>query len=217
MLTGEAHGLLCVFEIGGVRGVVAGFAVGLGDAVLDQDAGDADGVEPVAGVGALAIGYKDAITSSREDKNGGPGVLAVRGIDGEAGGGDVGEAHDAMAAKEVVGGFGGVGLGFGGLSGLWRGVGPQRECDWLSLRLGGGGVSRCDEECEGDQAENWGDTFHADHTIPRSAKICNSYDGVNGKERCFGGAHGIVGRVGTLERYRLRPMKMRLKVPRVSA
>jgi len=171
---GETHGLLCVFEIGGVRGVVAGFTVGLGDAVLDQDAGDADGVEPVAGVGALAVGNKDAITSPRKDKDGGSGVLAVRGIDGESGGGDVGEADDAMAAKEVVGGLGGVGLGFGGLGGLGRAVGPQGECDWLSLRLGGGGVSRCDEECEGDQAESWGEAFHADHTNPRGVRTCES-------------------------------------------
>ena len=52
---GEAHGLLGVLEIRGVGGIVAGFSRRLGDAVLDQDAGDAEGVEPVAGVGAFAI------------------------------------------------------------------------------------------------------------------------------------------------------------------
>ena len=64
---GEAHGLLGVFEVRGVGGIVAGFAVGLGDAVLDEDAGDADGVEPVAGVEALAVPGEDAVAAAGED------------------------------------------------------------------------------------------------------------------------------------------------------
>jgi hypothetical protein len=39
---GEAHGLLRVFEVRGVGGKVSGFTLRLGNAVLDQDAGDAD-------------------------------------------------------------------------------------------------------------------------------------------------------------------------------
>ena len=79
---GEAHGLLGVFEIGGVGGIVAGVAGGLGNAVFDEDAGDADGVEPLAGVGAFAVGDKDAIAAAGKDQRRGSGVLAVRGIDG---------------------------------------------------------------------------------------------------------------------------------------
>ena len=45
----DAHGLLRVFEVFGVLGEVSGF----GDAVLDEDAGHADGVEPVADFGAF--------------------------------------------------------------------------------------------------------------------------------------------------------------------
>ena len=61
--TGQTHGLLCVFQIGGVGGVV--FL--LGDAIFDEQAGHADGVEPAADVDAFAIPSEYLITASRKD------------------------------------------------------------------------------------------------------------------------------------------------------
>ncbi len=171
---GEAHGLLSIFEIGGVGGIVACIALGLRNAIFDEDAGDADGVEPVAGVGAFAIRYENLIAAAGEDEDRGSGVFAVGRIDGEGGDGDVGEADNAVATEETVSGLGGVSLGGVGLSGLGCGVGPEGKRDWLGLGVGGGGEKRHDEECAGDQAESWGDAFHADHTIPSSARTARS-------------------------------------------
>ena len=179
---GEAHGLLGVFEVRGVGGIVAGFACGLGDSVFDEDAGDADGVEPVAGVGAFAVGDEDAVAAAGEDEDGGAGVLAVGRIDGEGGDGDVGEADDATAADGVVGGLGGVGLGLGGVGRLGGGVGPEGERLGRGLGVGGwGGTAR--QRCEG---EGRGEVFHAHHsTVVRSQLSVLSCSGMD-----FAGACG---------------------------
>ena len=126
---GEAHGLLGVFEVSGVGGVVPGFADGLGDAVLDEEAGDADGVEPVAGVDAFAVPGEDGVAAAGEDEGGGAGVVAGGRVDGEGGDGDVGEARGAVAVEEGVGGLGEIGFGLGGLRGLGGAVGPERESE----------------------------------------------------------------------------------------
>jgi len=160
---GEAHGLLGVFEIGGVGGIVAGIPCGLGYSVFDEDAGDADGVEPVAGVGTFAVGDEDAIAAAGEDEDCGTRVLAVRRVDGEGGDGDVGEADDATAADEVVGGCGGVGFGGGGCRRLGCGVGPEGEGEGWGLGVGRG----CgEEEQERGEGEGRGEAFHAHHSIP---------------------------------------------------
>ena len=142
MGAGEAHGLLGVFEIGGVGGIMACVALGLGDAVLDQDAGDADGVEPVAGVESFAVPGENAITSAREDEGCGAGVVVVRRIDGEGWDGDVGDTGSAAAVDEIVGGHGGVGFGGGGLGRLRSGVGPEGEREGLGLGMGRGEEER---------------------------------------------------------------------------
>ena len=167
---GEAHGLLRVFEIRGVGGVVSCFAGWLGDAVLDEDAGDSDGVEPVAGVGAFAVGDKDAVATAWEDENRSAGVFSVRGIDGERRDGDVGEADDAVAAEEVVGGLGGVGLGGGGLWGFRGGVGPEGERQGLALCVRNRSEKREGEECSRYQAESGIEAFHADYSSPDPAR-----------------------------------------------
>ncbi len=184
---GEAHGLLGVFEIRGVGRIVAGVAWGLGNAVLDEDAGDADGVEPVAGVGSFAVGYEDAVAAAGEDEDRGAGVLAVGRIDGEGGDRHVGEADDATAADEVVGGLGGVGFGLGGLGRLGRGVGPEGEGEGNGLGAGGweqGGGG----EYKGCEAESGGEAFHADHTNPSLAVL-------RGLERAIAEERGLRGDV----------------------
>jgi len=184
---GETHGLLGVLEVRGVGGIVAGVAWRLGNAVFDEDAGDADGVEPVAGVGAFAVGYEDAIAAAGKDEDRGAGVLAVGRIDGERGEGDVGEADDAAAADLVVCGLGGVGLGLGGLGRLGCGVRPEREREGSGLGAGGweqGGGG----EYKGCEAESGGEAFHADHTNPCLAVL-------RGLERAFGEERGLRGDV----------------------
>ena len=127
---GEAHGLLGVFEVGGIFWIAAIFW----NAVLDEQACHADGVEPVADVEAFAIPGEDAVAAARKDESGGAGVVIVRRIDAEGGDGDVGEARGAAAADEAVGGLGGVGFGRGGLGGLGCGVRPERESGLLGER-----------------------------------------------------------------------------------
>jgi hypothetical protein len=79
------RGLLGVLEIGvGVR------VVRLGNAVLYEEAGDADGVEPVAGVEAFFGPGEMDVASAGEDESSGAGIFyAGGGIDGERGNGDV--------------------------------------------------------------------------------------------------------------------------------
>jgi hypothetical protein len=133
-LAGEAHGLLRVFEVGDVGGVVAFFR----DAVLDQEAGDADGVEPLAGVRAFAVPCEAGVAAAREDERGDVGVAAGRWqVDAHGGFGDIGEALGALAVEERVRGLGGVGFGFRGLGRLRRAVRPERDDG--DLRVGDGG------------------------------------------------------------------------------
>ncbi len=169
---GEAHGLLRVFEIVGVGGIVAGLACGLGDAIFDEDAGDADGVEPMAGVGAFAVGYDDAVAAAGEDEDRSAGVLAMRRIDGERGDGDVGEAGDAMSADEVVGGLGGVGFWLGGAGRFGGAVRPEGKRDGLGLGVGGCGEEGGEEKCKCCEAESGGEAFHAHHSKPSLAVLC---------------------------------------------
>jgi len=145
---GEAHGLLGVFEIGGVVGVVLFFR----NAVFDEQAGDADGVEPIAGVCAFAVPCEADVASAGKDEGGGAGVFVCgRWVDGEGGVGDVGDTGRAVAADESVGVFGDVGLGGGGLGGFGGSVGPERED--LLLGVGGGAESENDEESGGWDAQ----------------------------------------------------------------
>ena len=137
--TGDAHGLLRVFEVGGVFGVV----VREGDAVLDQNAGHADGVEPGADLGAFEVVGKDAVTSSGKDEDGRSSVRRGRRIDGEAWLADVSEMHQLLSGYERVGGLGDVGLGAVNLCGLRRAVGPEGKGDFL----------RGDERRGGDESE----------------------------------------------------------------
>ena len=196
---GEAHGLLGILEVRGVGGIVAGFADGLGDAIFDQDAGDSNGVEPVAGVGAFAIGYKDLVASAGKDEDGGAGALAVGRVDGEGGDGDVGEADDAMAADEAVGGLGEVGLGGGGLGGLGSGVGPEGQGHLLGLRVRVG--SECEsEDCGAEERECCGaeegrKNLHADHLMPSAAPTARAGTDGGGAWQGRGESVGWVGGV----------------------
>ena len=72
---GDAHGLLGVFEVFGVGGVVAG----LRDAVLDEHARDADGVEPGADLRTFEVVGEDGVASAGKDEDGGAMGLAVAG------------------------------------------------------------------------------------------------------------------------------------------
>lgn len=120
---GDAHGLLGVFEVLHICREVAFF----GDAVLDQDAGDVDGVEPGADLGTLEIVGEDGVSAAGEDNNcGSVGSFGGR-VEGEAGFRNVGEPGDPLASGEVVGGLGGVVLGLGDVRGFWGAAGPERE------------------------------------------------------------------------------------------
>ena len=76
--TGEAHGLLRVFEIGRGSGIMAGFAFGLRDAVFDEQAGYADVGKPVAGIDTFTFPGKTDVAAAREDESSDVGV--TRGV-----------------------------------------------------------------------------------------------------------------------------------------
>ncbi len=119
---GEADGLLGVFEVG-----VALRVVRLGDAVLDEQAGHAEGVQPVAGGGAFLGPGEVGVASAGEDDGCRAVVVVVRRVDGERGDGDVGEAGGDVAGGEAGDGLAAVGLGLGGLWRLGCAVWPEGE------------------------------------------------------------------------------------------
>ncbi len=162
----EPHGLLSVFKVRGIGGIVAGFADGLGDAVFDENAGDAERGEPVAGVVAFAVHGEDLVAAAREDQGRGTGAVAMRREDGECGNGDVGETLGAVAADEVVGGFGEVGFGRGGLCGLGESVRPEGHAGLRRLSTRGSGKG-CDAKEEGDHGSA---QVHVQHSKPRDAR-----------------------------------------------
>jgi hypothetical protein len=151
---GDAHGLLRVFEVGEVFGIVALFR----DSVLDQKTGDADGVEPLAGVDAFAIPGEADVGAAGEDERGCSCVLhgRRRQVDRERGFGDVGEPGGAVSADEGVGGLGDVGFGVGGLGGLGCVVRPEGN-DGLLRGCGSGG----EDESSGEDAN-----VHGEHGKP---------------------------------------------------
>ena len=123
MLAGKAHGLLRVFEVFGLFGEVAVVR----NAILHQDTGDVDGVEPGADLCAFEIVGEDLVSSAGEDDDCGVAVgCGVGFVHGEGGLADIGETDDLATGDERVGGgvrvpfraFGGAGLG--------RSVGPER-------------------------------------------------------------------------------------------
>jgi hypothetical protein len=146
---GDAHGLLRVFEVSRVLGIV----IGEGNAILDQHAGHADGVEPRADLGAFEVIGEDAIASAGEDEDGCAGVRRGGRVDGERRFADVGEMHQLLSSYERVGGLGDVGLGLVDLRGLRCAVGPEGK--GYFLREGEGrGDDESEREDEGCTHEN---------------------------------------------------------------
>ncbi len=90
----KADGALGVFEGGGRFGEIG---AGVRDAVLEQDAVDADGVEPVADFGAFEVDGEDGVASAGEDDDRRAGVRASGGVECDGGCGDVAEADERLA------------------------------------------------------------------------------------------------------------------------
>ena len=97
MLAHDAKGALRVLQGGGRFGIRAC----VGHAIFYEDAGDADGVEPVADLGAFEIDGEDLIASAGKDHHGSAGVLLGWRIEGERGAGDVAEAKDRTSGDEI--------------------------------------------------------------------------------------------------------------------
>src|ERR1019366_224085 len=117
-----------------------------GHAVLQQHAGDTDGIEPLADFRAFEVERQDTIAAAGEDDDRGAGVLPVcRRKDLDGGVGDSADASDAFARDQVVGWSGGV--LFFTRSGLFArsSVGPER--DWS----GWGGERGYGDEREADE------------------------------------------------------------------
>jgi hypothetical protein len=96
VLADQAHGALGVFEGCGGFGHVG---AGVGDAVLEQDAGDALGVEPVADLGAFEVDGEDVVAAAGEDDDGCAGVLALGRVEGDGRGGDVAQMNDGACRR----------------------------------------------------------------------------------------------------------------------
>jgi len=85
-----------------------GIGPGIGHAVLEQDASDARGVEPVTHFGAFKVDGQDVVTASGKDYNGGAGVVARGRVESEGRRGNVAETDERLAGDEVVLGSRGV-------------------------------------------------------------------------------------------------------------
>lgn len=156
----EGDGALGVFKGLGRGGVGAGFweLRFAGDAVLDEDAGDAAGSEPVADLSAFEINGEDLVAAAGEDEDGGVRGVMGRRVDGVGGDGD-GVDEDPGAAGDKVGGAGGLD-GFGVLMrASVRGCGrPEIDLDVAGSRLpglGDGGEGGEEEGEEEGEAHGW--------------------------------------------------------------
>ena len=93
-----------------------------GHAVFEDDAGDAERVEPSSDFGAFFVVGEDAVAAARADDDGGGRLGGVRGrVDGERRLRDVGQAQDIVTARRH--------RPFGAGDGLaWhRALGPHRH------------------------------------------------------------------------------------------
>ena len=100
-----------------------------------QQAGDAERVEPVAGVCAFTIPCKPEITAPGEDEGSGSAVGDMRWrIYGHRGLRDIGEARAAATVEESILVRGDVFLRLCRLRRFRSSVGPQRQCGCLGWR-----------------------------------------------------------------------------------
>ncbi len=127
---GDAHGLLGVFEVGGIVRVT----LLDGNAVLDESTVDSDGVEPGADFGAFEIVGQDAVSSAGKDDDGGTGVVGSgRRVKGKRRLADIREMRERPVAYKPIGRFGDIGFG-SALVRFRRTVGPKRQGDLLGIR-----------------------------------------------------------------------------------
>ena len=130
---GEAHGLLGVFEVFGVGGVVGVFR----DSVFDKYAGHAERVKPVADFGAFDAPGEADVGTAGKDEGGGMGVFCGVGrVNRKRGMGNVGDADGGFAGDHAVFVGGGIEFGAGEVGGLGVAVGPEERG---VLGDGGGG------------------------------------------------------------------------------
>jgi len=123
----DAHRLLRVFEIGGILRIMRSE----GNAVLHQNAGHADRVQPRADLGAFEVVGEDFIGTAGKDEDRSTGVLCCFGtIKSERRLADVGQMHQRLACDKAAVRFGDVPLRAPGI-GLGCTIGPERQSDLL--------------------------------------------------------------------------------------
>ena len=147
----EADGTLGVFKGSGGFGEVG---AGIGDAVLEEDAVDADPVEPVADFGAFEVDGEDGVASAGEDDYRCAAVFGFGRIEGDGGRRDVSQADERFAGDEVVFRGGGVGFAAGGGDGIGRGGWPDVHGGVIWGRRPGGLGVRQDWDGEGGEGED---------------------------------------------------------------
>ena len=142
-LAQEAHGALGILKRGGM--FLETFAPG--HAVFEQGAGDADGIEPFADLGAFEIEGQDVVPTPGADQHGGAGILGFLGsIKGEGRLGDVAQTHDPFAGDEVFVGLSHVAFLADIPFFAWGGGGP----DWEGRGRSGVGGSHLEGEQQGE-------------------------------------------------------------------
>src|SRR5580658_1280397 len=95
----DSDGSLGVFQ---GRGGLGHVGAGVGDAIFDQDAGDAFGVEPVADFGAFQVDGQDVVAAAGEDYYGCSSVFAFGRVEREGGRGDVAQVSERVARDQIV-------------------------------------------------------------------------------------------------------------------
>src|ERR1700685_4039998 len=118
---------------------------GVGDAIFEDDAGDAAAGQPVADFGAFEIDGEDVVGGGGEDYDRGAGGICCGFVQSDSGIGDIAETDERFAGDEVVFGSGGIRFGWGILRGSGCAFGPDGD---LSLAGGGLPSGRCLSVCD---------------------------------------------------------------------
>ena len=144
--SGQAKSALGVLERGDIKFLIW---AGGGNAVFEQHAGHADGIQPIANFRAFEVPGQNGITASGTNDDGRSGVF-IRGRrkNGDRRRGNVRQTNDGFARDQVFARFGNV--HFRAEVGNWAGRSLRPESD----RLGGG------DNDDRDKQEKTGEESH---------------------------------------------------------
>jgi len=164
----DPHRLLRILQVRGVSRIVSRVAGRLRNTILDQKAGHADRVQPLASVGAFGVPGEPNVAPAGKDQRSGPVAVTHRFVHRDRRNRDIGESDSVMAIGERIRRLGDVSLGLAGLRRFRSSVRPQWHNRLLSSsrREQCRGDKRDDQQQEGRKQANSRPGSHAQHSKP---------------------------------------------------